>query len=90
MRVLKFGAVWCPSCLIMRPMWNEIEKEYPTLKTEYYDYDMNNEEVVQWNVGKILPVAILLNNQDEEVARFIGEKTKKELLGAIENLTKEE
>jgi len=25
MKVLKFGAVWCPGCLVMRPRWAEIE-----------------------------------------------------------------
>lgn len=86
MKVLKFGAVWCPSCLVMRPLWSNIEKENPTLKTEYYDYDINSEEVAKWNIGKTLPVAVLLNDQDEEIARFIGEKTKKEILETIENL----
>ncbi|NCC70988.1 thioredoxin, partial [bacterium] len=37
LKVLKFGAVWCPGCLIMKPRWEEIEKENIWLKTEYYD-----------------------------------------------------
>jgi len=25
MKVLKFGAVWCSGCLVMRPRWRSIE-----------------------------------------------------------------
>ena len=39
MKVLKFGAIWCKECLVMRPMWGEIEKEIPDLETEYHDAD---------------------------------------------------
>lgn len=39
MKVLKIGAVWCNGCLVMRPRWQEIEKENPWLKTEYFDFD---------------------------------------------------
>ena len=27
MKVLKFGAVWCPGCLVMKPRWKEIETD---------------------------------------------------------------
>ncbi len=39
MKVLKFGAVWCSGCLVMRPLWQDIEAENPWLKTEYDDFD---------------------------------------------------
>ena len=45
MKVLKFGAVWCSGCLVMKPIWQEIEKEHPWLKTEYYDFDKDKETV---------------------------------------------
>ena len=37
MKVLKFGAVWCPECLVMRPLWEEIEKEIPELKNSLWE-----------------------------------------------------
>lgn len=39
MKVLKFGAVWCSGCLVMRPRWEKIEKEHAWLETECFDCD---------------------------------------------------
>ncbi|HPF82997.1 MAG TPA: thioredoxin family protein [Bacilli bacterium] len=83
MRVLKFGAVWCPGCIIMRPRWKEIEKENLWLNTEYYDYDEKEEIAKKWNVTSILPVFIFLDNNNKEVLRLNGEQSKKNLLKLI-------
>lgn len=83
MRVLKFGAVWCPGCIIMRPRWKEIEEENLWLNTEYYDYDENEEIAKKWNVTSILPVFIFLDNNNKEVLRLNGEQSKKKLLELI-------
>ena len=32
MKILKFGAVWCMQCLVMRPIWEEIEAEIDKIK----------------------------------------------------------
>ena len=69
MKVLKFGAVWCPGCIIMRPRWKEIEEENLWLNTEYYDYDEKEEIAKKWNVTSILPVFIFLDNNNKEVLR---------------------
>ena len=83
MRVLKFGAVWCPGCIIMRPRWKEIEKENLWLNTEYYDYDEKEDIAKKWNVTSILPVFIFLDNNNKEVLRLNGEQSKKNLLKLI-------
>ena len=49
MKLLKFSAVWCPSCLVSRPIWQEIKKEFPKLKIEEYDYDLE-EYIITGNV----------------------------------------
>jgi thiol-disulfide isomerase/thioredoxin len=49
MKILKFGAIWCNSCLVMRPRMTEIEKENPWLKTEYYDFDQDKEMIKNMN-----------------------------------------
>jgi thiol-disulfide isomerase/thioredoxin len=90
MKVIKFGAIWCPSCLVMRPIWNVIEKEYPEIMVENYDYDIDSEEVNKWNIGKVLPVAIILDEDENEVSRLIGEKTKKQIIDTIDDLYKKE
>ncbi len=75
MKVLKFGAVWCNGCLVMRPRWEEIEKENPWLVTEYYDFDEDK--------GR-LPVFVFLDERGEEILRLSGEVEKEKLVETIE------
>ena len=83
MKVLKFGAVWCPGCIVMRPRWQEIEKENPWLKTEYYDYDKDKAVVKMWNIDKDLPTFVFLDKKGNEFLRLHGEPSKEELLKRI-------
>lgn len=83
MKVLKIGAIWCPGCLVMRPRWNEIEKEYSWLEVVNYDFDEDEEEVKKWNVGTTLPVFIFLDKNGTELLRLIGEQSKKKLVETI-------
>ncbi len=84
MKVLKFGAIWCPGCLIMKPMWQEIEKENSWLKNEYYDYDENRELAEKWQVNDTLPTFIFVDKDEKEIIRLQGERSKIELLKLIE------
>lgn len=74
--------MWCPGCLISKSIWNDIEKEYPNNEYISLDYDFDEEEVLKYNVGDILPVVIVMEN-DKEIKRIIGEKSKKEILDEI-------
>lgn len=83
MKVLKFGAEWCPGCLIMKPLWKEVEEENPWLETEYYDYDKNKKIADKWKIKDILPVFIFLDKNGNEFLRKQGEMSKKEILKVI-------
>jgi thiol-disulfide isomerase/thioredoxin len=83
MKILKFGAVWCPGCLIMKPRWKEIETENQWLQTEYYDFDKDKEIVAKYNITNILPVFIFLNKDNEEFLRLDGEIEKNKLIEII-------
>ena len=83
MKVLKFGAVWCPGCLVMKPRWKEIEVENSWLKTEYYDFDENREIAEKHKVTDVLPVFIFLDKKGEEFLRLEGEVEKHELVRII-------
>ena len=78
-RVLVISAVGCPSCLILKKNLKELKKTYSNLNIETLDYDFDEEEVKKYNVGKVLPVIISLNN-DEEINRLIGEKSYNEIV----------
>ncbi len=85
MKVLKFGAVWCSGCLVMRPRWKEIEQENPWLKTQYFDYDVDKEAVLKYAIDKgRLPTFIFLDEGGAEFLRLNGEIPKTELLGLLD------
>ena len=76
MKVIKIGAIWCGGCLVMNKIWKELTSKY-NFSYEELDYDMDEEEVKKYDVGKTLPVFIVLDN-DKEVDRIIGEVSLKE------------
>lgn len=88
MKVLKFGAVWCKDCLVMKPMWADIEEEIPELKTEYVDADESPEVLEKYGV-KDIPIFIFLDKDEKEFTRLQGVQNKEELIKTVkENLNK--
>ena len=88
MKLIKFSALWCPSCLIMNGRVNKIVDEY-NLEYIEYDYDIDESKVEEYKVGDILPVIIIENN-GKEVIRIIGEKSENELKRILEGVSNEE
>lgn len=84
MKIIRINAIWCSGCLSMKKIWKEIEEEYPNLDIINLDYDMDEDEVMKYNPGEVLPVVILQNNKKE--IRLIGEKTKEEIIESIKQI----
>jgi len=82
MKVLKFGAVWCSSCLVMRPRWEKIEQANSWLQTEYYDVDEFPEMIKKYSL-KTYPSFIWLDKDGNEIIRREGEIDKKEIIELI-------
>lgn len=78
MKVIRFSAIWCSGCLVMRPRWKEVFEKYNDLEIVDYDYDMDEEEVQKYQIGNIIPVLIFMDN-DKEIKRVIGEVSKQKL-----------
>ena len=78
MRLIRFTALWCPSCLLMRPRYDKAFASHPGVSTISYDYDESPEEVSRWGIGHLLPV-VILEEDGKELARLTGEKSPKEL-----------
>ena len=85
MKIIKINAMWCPGCLITKSIWQEIEKEYPSHEYINLDYDLDEEKMAKYKIGDILPV-VIIENDNQEIKRIIGEKTKKEILKELEDL----
>ena len=83
MKIIKIGSTWCSACIIMKPIWEEIEKEIK-LNTEYYDLDIYEDELKEkYQIGDKLPIIIFLDDNGNELTRIIGEVKKDDLLKKI-------
>lgn len=87
MKLVRISSSWCSSCIITHKMWKELMNTYKDFKFEEYDFDEDEEKVKKYNVGNILPVIIVFD-EEKEIKRIIGEKSKKELFDSIEELVK--
>lgn len=83
MKILKFGAVWCLHCIVMKQVWSDIEKEMPELDTQYIDIDEDAEQTKQYNITDEIPVFIFLDDNNKEFARLTGQMNKKDLMHFI-------
>ena len=71
----------------MKKTMKEIEELYPNIEIESYDYDMDGDQVEKWNIGEIIPVLVFVDENNNEISRLIGEKTKKEIIKEIERIS---
>ena len=81
MKIIKIGAMWCPACLIVNNHLNKLVEKY-NIEIENIDYDFDEDEVKNYNVGDILPVLIFIKDGLEK-ERLIGEKSYKEIEGVV-------
>lgn len=84
MKIIKIGAIWCPGCLVMKKIWKSITELYPNIDITDLDYDINSEEIKKYNPGKVLPVIIFLDDNDNELERLIGEQKEKTITDIID------
>ena len=84
MKLIKISALWCPACLVMNNRLNKILKDYDIEMIEY-DYDIDEDEIEKYNVGKILPV-LIFENDNHEIKRLIGEISEKQLTKEISDI----
>lgn len=89
MKILKFNAIWCSGCLVMKKVINEIKELYKDIEIIDYDYDIDEDMVNKWNVGTLIPVLIFVDEKDIEITRLRGEKTTKEIVEVIEGIKHE-
>ena len=83
MKIIKIGSSWCSGCIIMKPIWEEIEKE-TKLNTTYYDFDVYEDTLKEkYHIGDKLPIVIFQDDDGNELERIVGETKKEKLLATI-------
>lgn len=85
-KILLITAVWCPSCLIMRPRYQTLTREFDKISLEEIDFDENPSLIKQHHIGHVLPTAIIFDETGQELTRFIGEVSMKKLLETFSSL----
>lgn len=83
MKLIKITAMWCMSCILMNDRIDDVLKDINDLELVELDYDDDEDIVDKYDVGKTLPVLILMDD-DKEIRRSIGEKSEKELKEFLE------
>ena len=83
MKIIKITSLWCPSCLIVNETLNELKDQ---IEITNLDYDYDSEEVKKHNPGKILPVLIFVDKDNNELDRLIGEQEKNKIIEIVEKL----
>lgn len=77
MKIVKISAIWCGACLKTNKIWNQFKSSYSFEGIEL-DYDMDEEEVLPYQPGNVLPVFVFLKN-NQEVGRLVGEVSYQDL-----------
>ena len=87
MKIIKIGSSWCSGCIVMKPIWERIEKEIK-IDEKYYDFDIYEDMLKEkYNIGDKLPIIIFLDNNDNEIERITGEIKYEDLLNKIKEYT---
>lgn len=74
--IYKFGAPWCVGCRQLTPITDSLKKEGYNI----VDINIDEEQEFAEKYGiRSVPTSILLLN-GEEIGRFIGQKTKEEII----------
>lgn len=83
MKVKVVSAVWCHACLLMKKRIKEFQKTHD-IQFEFIDLDFEAEKLVDLDIGKVLPVYFIYQNETL-IKRFVGEKTLVELEKEIQD-----
>ncbi|NLH98123.1 MAG: thioredoxin family protein [Chthonomonadales bacterium] len=82
-RMLELGSVSCIPCKMMKPVMEELEKEYgPNLKVDFIDVWQDPEAGRRYGVESI-PTQILYDADGKEVFRHVGFWPKDEIVAAF-------
>lgn len=74
MNILKFFGSWCNPCKTLSKNLEDAGIEHKSI-----DVDENEELTEKYNVMSV-PTIVVLDEDDNEVGRFIGSRTKEQLL----------
>ncbi|WP_261130731.1 thioredoxin family protein [Bacillus sp. Marseille-Q3570] len=72
--IIMFSAVWCPDCVIVKPIMREIEEEYGQFSYYYVDRDEHVELCQEYDIFGI-PSFLAFSN-GKETGRYVDKQRK--------------
>lgn len=81
-RILKFGANWCGPCKVL----NKKLEEFTDCEVIKYDVDEVDEELLEKFRIRNIPVTVLVDENDEEIQRWVGLFDLQEISDKIKQL----
>ena len=84
-RMVELGSVSCIPCKMMKPVMEELEKEYgPNLQIDFIDVWQNPDEGKRYGIESI-PTQILYDADGRELTRHVGFWPKEEIVDAFKS-----
>ncbi|MBN2503913.1 MAG: thioredoxin family protein [Bacilli bacterium] len=83
MKIVFIGAIWCPSCLLMKSRIRKLIASGASAQLVEYDFDNDLEAIEKYEVGSILPV-IVFEQDGIETSRIVGEESLRRLKEVVE------
>lgn len=77
-------ALWCPSCLMMRPRYQYV-LEYHDIPYQEFDFDLDGAKFASYHIGETIPVLIIFEDEIE-IYRAVGEKSMAELMKIVKDV----
>lgn len=81
-KILKFGADWCMPCKVL----NKKLEDFTDCEVVKYDVDDADEELLKKFKIRNIPVTILLDENEEEIQRWVGLFNLQEITDKIKEL----
>ena len=81
-KILKFGAEWCGPCKIL----NKNLESFKDCDVIKYDVDEVDEDLLEKFKIRNIPVTILVNDNEEEIQRWVGVFNVNEITEKINEL----
>lgn len=80
--LMDFYADWCGPCQMMKPVMEEFEAAHPEVEIKRINIDDEEELADKYEVSTI--PCLVLERDEEEVARLIGVQSLRRLEGMLE------